>query len=292
MKITVFTPTFNRAHFLSNVYESLVLQTHQDFEWLVVDDGSHDNTTKVIETFILEHKISIKYFKQKNKGKHQAINQGVKLAEGILFLMLDSDDVLPTNALELIKRAYNKAKYNENFGGVAGRKAYFNKELVGDKVGFTEFYGNSIDFRYKLNIKGDIAEVFLTNVLKEFPFPEIVNEKFCPEVLVWNRIAQKYNLFFFNEPIYYCEYLPDGLTAKIVKIRMTSPIASMLTYSELASYDIPLLQKVRATINFWRFSFNSNLNFIKKFKMSNILYSTLGFPLGLLLFIKDKIQQK
>ncbi|WP_438965814.1 glycosyltransferase family 2 protein [Flavobacterium sp.] len=291
MKISVFTPTYNRANLLINVYESLLNQSYQNFEWIVVDDGSNDNTNSVIESYIKENKIKINYFLQKNKGKHFAINKGVSIANGELFFILDSDDELPMNALELVSIKYDKIRNNSKIGGIAGRRNYKDGSIVGNKT-FEELISNSIDIRYKYNIKGDLVEVFKTAILKENLFPEILNEKFCPEALVWNRIAQKYDLYFFNQGIYTTQYLPDGLTSKIVKIRMTSPIASMLTYSELASYNIPLHQKVRATINFWRFSFNSNLDFIKKIKMINVLYSILCFPLGLFLFIKDKIQQK
>ena len=118
---------------------------------------------------------------------------------------------------------------------------------------------------------------------------EIENEKFCPEALLWNRISQKYKLICFSENTYFCEYIPDGLTAKIVKIRMTSPIASMLCYSELSGYNIPFVQKIKANINFWRFSFNSNLSFFKKIKMVNFIYSLIGFPIGLSMFIYSEI---
>ena len=129
-------------------------------------------------------------------------------------------------------------------------------------------------------------------MLKEFTFPEIENEKFCPEALLWNRIAQKYDFLFFNKGIYTTQYLEDGLTAKIVKIRMTSPLASMLCYSELATYSIPLFEKIKANINFWRFSFNSKRNFLKKIKNVNFIFSIICLPLGLLLFFNDQKQLK
>lgn len=102
---------------------------------------------------------------------------------------------------------------------------------------------------------GDLSEVFRTDVMREFPFPEIEGEKFCPEVLVWNRIARKYKLRYFNEAIYIAEYQPEGLTARIVEIRMKSPIASTTCYAEMVSLNIPFNDRVRAAINYWRFRF-------------------------------------
>ncbi len=171
---------------------------------------------------------------------------------------------------------------------MAGRNSYFDGRLVGSQNNFDTVFSNALEIRYKHKIEGDLSEIFLTNVLKEFPFPEIEIEKFCPEALVWNRIAQKYNLLYFSESIYFCEYNDDGLTAKIVKIRMNAPIASMICYSELNSYKIPIKEKIKANINFWRFSFNSNLSFFKKSKMINHTFSLIGFSVGFAMFINDK----
>ena len=98
-----------------------------------------------------------------------------------------------------------------------------------------------------------MCEVFRTSVLREIPFPEIPGEKFVPEALVWNRIAQKYKLRVFHHVVYYRDYLDGGLTDKIVRIRMKSPVASMMTYAEMTTFDIPFMQKVKAAVNYWRF---------------------------------------
>lgn len=289
--ITIFTPTYNRANLLNKVYQSLLQPTKVHFEWVVVDDGSTDNTAHLVSEFIAENKINIRYFHQNNKGKHFAINRGVAEAKGSLFMILDSDDFLPATALQTIYDKYDATKHKNKIGGVAGRKSYFNGEIVGGNASFQDVLASALTIRYKYNLQGDLAEVFLTSVLKEFPFPEIQGEKFCPEALVWNRIAQKYKLLYFNKSIYHCEYLPDGLTAKIVKIRMTSPIASMMTYSELASYNIPFREKIKASINFWRFSFTSHLPFLQKITMVG-WPALLLLPVGALLYYKDKNNNK
>lgn len=291
MKITVFTPIYNRAYNLKNLYNSLLSQTYKDFEWIIVDDGSIDAANEQVKEFQDENKLSITYFWQANKGKHFAINRGVSLAKGELFFILDSDDELPVFSLETVAKKYAEVEKDLTIGGVAGRGMYKSGEIVGNN-NFSEIITNSLQVRFKYKVTGDLSEVFKTEVLREFPFPEIENEKFCPEALIWNRIAQKYKLRFFNIPIYTIEYMPDGLTAKIVKIRMTSPIASMLTYSELESYSIPIVQKIKANINFWRFSFDSNYGFSKRLNMVSKFRSILGFPLGFALYLKDKKDNK
>lgn len=98
--LTIFTPTYNRAHLLPNLYQSLLNQKRVDFEWLIVDDGSTDGTEELVNQWIEEAVLTIRYFRKENSGKHTAINKGVQLAKGELFLIVDSDDVLAENALK------------------------------------------------------------------------------------------------------------------------------------------------------------------------------------------------
>ncbi|MGQ3585324.1 glycosyltransferase family 2 protein [Ornithobacterium rhinotracheale] len=288
--ISILTPTYNRANLLARVFESLQRQTDKDFEWIIVDDGSTDNTEEIIKTFS-PSTFDLYYFKKENGGKHTALNFGVQKAKGDFILMLDSDDELPPDAvfivLEKIKNLPNE------LGGVAGRKSLPSGKIVGTQDDFDEIISSSLDIRYKENVSGDLTEVFRTSVMREFPFPEFKGERFCPEALVWNRIAQKYNLLFFNKSIYIAEYQEGGLTNTIVKIRMSSPKSSMIHYSELASYNIPLKEKIKATINFWRFSFNDkDWGFKNKLSRVNFLYSLVGFPLGFAMYLNDRRKNK
>ena len=288
MKITIFTPSYNRAYRLNDLYLSLLKQSFQDFEWIIIDDGSTDETERIVKGFLLDNKIVIRYRKQENKGKHVAINEGVLLAKGLLFFIVDSDDKLPSNALEIINNKFKNLTFR-NGAGVVGRKSNFDRKIVGSSFHFEDKISNPIDIRFKEHLQGDLAEVFVTNILKKYPFPEFENERFCPEALIWNRIANDYDFLYFNESIYECEYLEDGLTSKIVKIRMRGPKASMLYYSELESLNIPFVQKIKANINFWRFSFNSSkYSLLQKFKKVNLGFTLIGLPLGFLLYLKDK----
>ena len=253
MLITVFTPTYNRASLLPRLYESLNAQSFKDFEWLIVDDGSVDDTESLIQSYIGEANTTIRYYKQANGGKHRAINHGVREAKGELFMIVDSDDRLPADALERVAYYYEQVKDDTRFAGVCGLKCYFDGGQTGGEQPFDTTDCSMLDIRLKHHIVGDMAEVFRTEVLREMPFPEIEGERFCPEALVWNRISQKYVMRYFHENIYECEYQPDGLTAKIVRIRMESPVATVMTYQELNSYDISFAQKVKAAINYWRF---------------------------------------
>ncbi len=254
MLITVFTPTYNRVHLLPRLYESLRAQTFHDFEWIIVDDGSTDDTEEVVKSFFPPlGGIKGGLIRQPNGGKHRAINRGVQEARGELFFIADSDDYLPDDSLAKVAERYQKIKGDKRIGGVCGLDIAPDGTCVSSKLPQDEIICNSLDIRLKYHVTGDLKEVFFTSVMREFPFPEFEGERFCPEALVWDRIAQQYNLLFFNEPIYIAEYQPGGITAGIVRARMNSPMASVTTYQELNSYNLPFKEKIKAAINYWRF---------------------------------------
>ena len=259
--ISILTPTYNRGKLLLPLYESLKNLTFEDFEWLIVDDGSEDDTEQYALSWIAHNiqnaEFPIRYIKKSNGGKHTAINRGVREANGELILILDSDDTLPADSLATIAQYYEQCKGYKDCAGVCGLMAHHDGQLIGTGFPKEPMYESALQFRYaeKGNVTGDLLEVYKTSVMREFPFPEIENEKFCPESLVWNRIANKYKLFCFNKVIYYRDYLEGGLTSKIVRIRMNSPIASTMTYAEMLDYNISLRWKIRSAINYWRFKY-------------------------------------
>ena len=282
--ITVLTPTYNRASLLINLYQSLIKQDFGDFEWVIVDDGSVDATTDIVNQFIQERQIGITYIKQANGGKHRALNRGVKEAKGKLVLIVDSDDSLPNESLSIIYSHYVDIKDNPSIGGVCGLMAHHDGTIIGERKICSSMNLSSIEMRYKYGFVGDVCEVFKTEILREFPFPEIENEKFCPEALVWNRIATKYKLNYFNEVIYYRDYLDGGLTSKIVRIRMNSPIASMICYAELNQLDIPFKDKIKAAVNYWRFRLCYSGN--RSYPSLPGLWNSIA-PLGWLMHLND-----
>ena len=283
MKITVFTPTYNRAYLLPRLYESLKKQTFNDFEWLIVDDGSTDGTCDLVDGWIEEKLIDIRYYYQKNGGKHRAINKGALLAKGEWFFIVDSDDYLPDNSLEIAYKWIETIKDDQLFAGVCGVKKDITEKI---RCGFN-FEFLDISPLYDSDIRRvDKAEIFRTSILKEFPFPDIPSEKFCAEELVRNRIGLYYKLRYFNIIIYYYKYLDDGLSKNSLRNRRLSPTYASLVYKEQMRYKPSLKNRIRAAINFWRFVFlTSNIKFV-----GIPLWGFLFLPIGSCMMIIDTCQ--
>ena len=297
--ITVFTPTYNRGGFLYDIFESLSQQTFKDFEWIIVDDGSTDNTKDMMDKIIADyHSFPIRYIYKKNGGKHTAINRGVKEAKGELFLILDSDDELPNNSLQDIWKEYKTIHFDNSFAGVAGRMAHRNGTMIGGGYNFSIIDATSIEMKYNYGLKGDACEVFRTDILKKYPFPEITEEKFVPEDLILNRISKQYKLRWFNKVIYYRDYLDGGLTDNIIKIRMKSPKAATLYYFELYKNKISYFQKIKGVINYIRFSYcikstpiiiEENHKELIKYPIPKIsFYWKILYPIGFMMHLKDR----
>lgn len=285
--VSIFTPTYNRADLLSKLYNSLVNQTSKNFEWIIVDDGSIDNTSKVVKDFISEQKIQINYYQQKNSGKHIAINKGVELAQGELFFIVDSDDYLLPNAVAFVSDKYEEIKDVSYIGGLSARRGYDINQPIGSNNFSNPMITDVFKFRYEHNIMGDMAEVVKTSVLKKFPFPQINEERFCPESLIWNRIGLQYKFLWLPDIIYIGEYLEGGLTDNNFKIRKKSPESTLLFYKELQEMPVPFVQKIRANINYWRFARFSRKKFSDKWNNTNALLSLIGLPPSLIFLIKD-----
>lgn len=235
--ISIITPTYNREKELKRVYDSLIKQTSNDFEWLVVDDGSTDNTKDLIAKYKKEKKIDIRYVYKVNGGKPSAYNQGVEEAKGELLICLDSDDIITSDAIKTINEDYKKIRNKENIAGIVYNCSYIND----NKIIGTSLPNNIIDTYYNIyekhQVKGDKAQVIKTKVAREFPFPIIENEKFVPEALINNRISKQYNFLYKNKTIKAVEYLSNGYTANYFNLVKRNPKSNALYFKELYSFN-------------------------------------------------------
>lgn len=250
--ITVFTPSYNRADTLERLYNSLKNQSVKNFEWIVIDDGSTDRTEELVKKFILESPFKINYKKVENGGKMRAINIGVKMACGDLFFIVDSDDFLDLDAIKLIEEE-NK-NLPENFAGMVFRKLEIDdsekvKETNVD-FGAEKIDSTPLDIFYNKKIYGDKAEIIKTEILKNFPFPEIEGEKFFPEGYIWNQIGEKYLFRYINRGIYYYKYLDSGYTKRFKEVLRKNPKGFKIYYRYMIGRDIPLKNRIKFLIRY------------------------------------------
>jgi glycosyltransferase involved in cell wall biosynthesis len=228
--ITIFTPTYNRANTLPRTYESLLNQTNNDFEWLIVDDGSADNTKSLVKNWIDEGKIKIRYQKQKNSGKYIAFNTALNLAKGEYFFTVDSDDWLPEDTVGNIIKALPKIQQS-NCCGIIALKSYGDATIIGsklpDNIEYTTAYHLS-----RIGYGGERSLVFKTSVIKQFPFPVIENEKFVTECVVYDNVEKGHIYYVMNTSLTICEYQPDGLSANVFRTMYNNPTGYKIYYKQ------------------------------------------------------------
>lgn len=288
--ITVFTATYNRGNFLKNIYNDLKRQTFENFEWLIVDDGSSDNTRDIVESFIKEKIINIKYIYKYNGGRHSAINLGVNNASGPLFLLLDSDDRIVKNALESICTIWNGHKDKANIAGILTLCKDNQGKLIGSKfpqnckeVSFCDVYN-------KYNVTGDKFTCFVTKILKQYPFPEKEDVRFVMEAVVWHEISKKYNMICENEVLQIVNYQSDGLSNTEYTFDKVNGLAfSYLNLINNRTYAFKKYPKLWAFNYIFLIAYSKLYNleyfeYIKRYS-SKVLY-VLFYPLGYVLYSK------
>lgn len=284
-KITIFTPTYNRAYILEQAYQSLLNQTNKNFIWLIVDDGSTDNTSELVENWKKENKIYIEYIKQENQGKHIAHNTAVKNCKTDFFLILDSDDFLSKNAIEILEKETEKIKDKEDISGIIGNRWLpKTNEVIGTEIPKGITYTTGLELYQKLGFKGDTLRLYKINVLKQFLFPKIEGEKFVYENVVFDAIDSKYRMLINRDKLYYCEYLEDGYTKNSNKLKENNPIGYSLSLSSSAKYSIKKMFNIKYTILYyiWSRRYNIKINDDMKHKpiiyIISIIFEKVKFP--------------
>lgn len=253
--ISIVTPTYNRAWALPRLASSLEAQGSADFEWIVVDDGSFDDTESLLSRIEREGRLPLRWFRVQNGGKHRAVNSALRMVRGDWVFIVDSDDALPPSSLELVERIIDRIDSDASIGGIMGLKADFSGCIVGKPLPKHRICMNAVDITFRAKIRGDKAEIFRAELLRSFPFPEFKGETFITECVTWFRIASAgYRLALVNEPLYLCEYLADGLSANSLRLRLDNPQGTMLFYREELGLDLPSRLLWREAINFGRFA--------------------------------------
>ena len=234
--MTVFTPTYNRAYILGDLYHSLQRQTCMDFEWLIVDDGSADDTEALVASWQGEkNPFHIRYVYQENGGKCRAINRGLKEADGRLFFTVDSDDYLTDDAIEKVIRWDGELPKDGHFCGYVGNRGITPTQTPNRLFPGGYLDGTALD-RYD-QVDGERAFVFYTEIHRKYLYPEFPGEKFLTEAVTWDLMAHDgYKMRFYNDIIWIWEYKDDGLTRAGYRVFLENPQGTGLFFRQKAEF--------------------------------------------------------
>lgn len=257
MFLTICIPTYNRGKIIKRTLESLICQTDKDFETLVIDDGSADNTYECIKSYI--DSCNLRYYWKENGGKHTALNMAIKQAKGKYIMILDSDDSLVPDCVETIKSITesNEFRKSKKYIGVIGKSLELkSKSVIGDKFDKKEISYIGLHFNNKKKSYGDCCECILTSVLKQYLWPEPEGTKFVPESYVFDKIGLKYELLTSNKVFKYVEYLEDGITKNAAIFKQNNFIGFMIYYVStieniFPNIKIPLKKQITIWWQYW-----------------------------------------
>lgn len=213
--LTVFTPTYNRAYCLNKCYESLLRQTCKDFKWLIVDDGSTDNTKEIVEGWIKENRIPISYIYKKNGGMHSGYNTAYDHIFTELAVCIDSDDYMTDNAVELIVNFWKKNK-SPQYAGIVGLDITADGNVIGKPLPNQKSM-KIYDYYNRLKGAGDKKMVYRTELIRPFKSPEFEGERLFPTCYKYFMVDLEYDMLILNEPLCVVEYMADGFTSNIMK---------------------------------------------------------------------------
>lgn len=285
MLITIFTPSYNRAYILPTLYQSLVNQKDHNFEWVIVDDGSSDNTEELVSSWIAADKITINYKKQSNQGKHVAINTGVQMAKGELFFIVDSDDSLSTDAVSTVRQFWLDKNPADNISGIISYRQFPDGKLVGTSLPSYVDKCKLRECESKYSSVGDKVVIYRTDILRRFPYPKFPGERFLGESIVFNQIDDNYDMLVMNARIYNFDYQKDGLSQDFRKLYRNNPNGFLLQFEQTLKYSDSFKSRLKTFAHIACLSWHLN-KMEKYFTKSDLLIRLLALPLGLALNFK------
>jgi len=247
--ITILTPTFNRAHTLPRLFESLMKQSVAEFEWLIVDDGSTDETQGLVECFQRLAPLKTRYLAKENGGKHTALNEGVRAAFGDWIFIVDSDDFLIEGAIKKIYSDIHDTGKN-SVVGLCYRRMFESGSFIGvehKQMGPCTLSPTEASHFFK----GDLAYIFRRATMLLHPFPVIAGEKFVPELLIWNQISDEGDIIYFpDKSVYVCEYLEDGYSQNFKRNLRMNPRGFGIHYLAQMGREKRLTYKAKCLIRY------------------------------------------
>lgn len=297
---TVYTPTFNRAHTLHRVFESLQAQTCHDFEWLVIDDGSTDDTAALMARYQSEAAFPVRYLQEPHRGAHYAHNLSLRESQGQLWVKLDSDDGCLPEALERLRHHWeNLPEANrDTFSGVTGLCRDQNGALVGTRFPEDPLDCSAAALEYRHKVRGEKWGCLRLDVLRQFPYPDNVPGNFIPESYIWCQISQRYQTRHINEElrIYWMDApsLVHGPANPRTNAAGHRLMFKMVLDLESGWFFAAPLRLLRAAAQYSRFAFLSGIGLVQQFcELECVDGQMLWFtalPMGFILWRRDCVR--
>lgn len=292
-KITVFTTTFNRAYILPNLYHSLLRQQTTDFEWLVIDDGSTDETEQLVGTWIAEAPFSIRYFKTENGGKPRAINNAVEWANTPYLFIIDSDDYVADDVIPFFISQLQNFDLTPNLAGLGvmrGNKPH--KPLGSPRFGDLDFIDAPHLDRKKYGLNFDCNEIYKIEFLRKFPFRIWPGELFSPEeIVLYEMDLHGYFVRWYNKVGVISEYLEDGLTVNSFSLLQKNPMGYAMAFNHQLKYKKVFKERfVSAYLMICYAIIGKNITYLSE--SNDKLLTLLAFPVGVIVAFRRKIQFK
>ncbi len=283
-KLTIFTPTFNRAYCLGDLYESLCRQTNNDFEWLVIDDGSTDDTAKLVEQWRAEQKIAIRYIYKENGGMHTGYNTAYENINTELNMCMDSDDYCTDDAVQNVIELW-ESKGSAKYAGIIGLDAIKGGGIIGDPFPDNIKYTTVSGMYQKHNIKGDKKLVYRTDVVQQYPqYPEFPDERFVPIFCVPYMIDHDFTMLTMNKVLCVVEYREDGSTRNILMSYFRNPKGFGYARKIRMKYSPTLSDRFRNAMHYVSSSIiTANRNFL--IESPKKMLTLAAVPLGVLLHL-------
>lgn len=247
--LTVFTPTYNRGEKLKRLYSSLLNQCNSDFEWLIVDDGSTDDTEAIVNTFFTSE-FPIRYYRKENGGKHTAYNYALKVAKGDYFVCIDSDDWLSKEAISNILEVCTETNTNI----LMAYKSDVNGNLLSNNFPETVTKAGILELSNFYRCTGEFTLVFLTEFARKYPFPVFDGEKFVTESVIYDKMFENEKALLLSEVVTICEYQNDGLTNNLNETMKKNPAGYCLYFMQRIDAEFSIKKRILAVGKYYCFS--------------------------------------
>ncbi|MEG0133452.1 MAG: glycosyltransferase family A protein [Clostridium sp.] len=288
--LTIFTPTYNRQDLLARCYESYKRQISDDFIWMIIDDGSTDNTSGLVDDWIKEDKVRIKYIYQENQGMHGAHNTAYENIDTELNTCIDSDDYMPEDGVEKIC-SFWRVNGSDKYAGIAALDAFENGQVIGTKFPQRLTTSTVFGMYHKEGIVGDKKLIYRSDLTRKYPYPIFQGERYVGLAYKYYKLDQEYEVLLMNEVVCIVEYQEDGSSMNMLRQYKRNPRGFAFYRIENMKNPMGSLKyRFKECIHYTSSSLMSrNKKFLKETPCKLLTFLAIPFGVALYFYINKKV---